>query len=85
MWAAAAALAAQMVAAEQERQARRLAYGLTDINSIRRNQPKPDYTPVCQTIDWKADTAAALRQAKVGMAILLALVLSIGWAVWSWL
>jgi hypothetical protein len=45
----------------------------------------PEYEPVVWTTDWKADTEAALRQAKVGTFLLAAFAVALCWAVRGWL
>ncbi len=46
---------------------------------------RADYTPTVQRTDWKADTEAALRSAKVGAFLLACIVVTLGWAVYGWL
>jgi hypothetical protein len=46
---------------------------------------RAEHTPTVQRTDWKADTEAVLRSARVGAFLLAAFLLAAGWVLHGWL
>lgn len=57
------------------------AYKAGDLQNAYR-RPDPVYTPTVHATDWIADRAATLRQARIGLGLIVAIVLAVAWNVW---